>query len=185
MKEKLKNNTNDQTVKDFKNFISKERKGEICEYTVNKNMPQKLHRMNYNTFKEMAKLTLQTTAEIPEGPNNTETYICPTCGTEKASKSRLTLHRKSNSTCNKVYIREMNAYHICPNDNCDSILQTKNDLAKHLLYHCGNNEAPFTDLQEAGKMDRRTYHGFGIPKKDLVTFKEKALYGERNEKWKC
>eukprot|EP00397_Hematodinium_sp_SG-2012_P068673 GEMP01112860.1.p1 GENE.GEMP01112860.1~~GEMP01112860.1.p1 ORF type:complete len:199 (+),score=3.20 GEMP01112860.1:33-629(+) len=150
-------------------------------------MPNNITYVNYSTFKEIAKLLLKTKTEFPETyirKSDTE-YPCPTCDYIGHSKSRLTLHRKNSRTCINQFIAELNALHICPGENCDAILKTQRDLEKHLAYHCQNNETPFTSHQDSGEIDRRTFHGFGIPKKQIKAFKEKAQYNIEDERWKC
>ena len=82
----------------------------------------------------------------------------------------------------------MNAYHICPNDDCAKILKTEKDLVKHMNFHCGNEESPFkdeNDNEKKGIINRKAISGFGIPAKDLEMLKNKAEFSRDEMKWKC
>ena len=53
------------------------------------------------------------------------------------------------------------------------------------IYHFGNEPDPYQNNKNPDVIDRRTYHGDGIPKTDIYIYNDKIRYNSQKTTWGC
>ena len=54
-----------------------------------------------------------------------------------------------------------------------------------MRYHCGDEPNPFQNHTQDVHIDRRTLHGYGIPKEDIRLFQNKIYFDKIEQTWNC
>ena len=156
-----------QEINDFKSFIKRDNLETTLEIITTKEPPQttkELRNIRYRDIKSIAKLILNYETYYETRKKNNATTTCKTCKKYSAVKPD-SQFIENTANCIIDYWNDRNAKHKCDMKGCDEYFKNEKELAKHKTYHCGNGPNPYNS-KNPEIIDRRTYHGAGIPKTD-------------------
>ena len=109
---------------------------------------------------------------------------CETCKNEFIIETRL-IHRKNTAYCSIYYWIDQNKQQQYDMYGCNGRFKNGKELIKHKMYHCGNKPSPYHNNKNPIVIDRRTYHGAGIPKTDQYIYCNKIRRNSQQTKWEC